>query len=133
MTDLLAEKRARMACRVYLKLFDAGLGGTNITTADAIGPGESDATEFPVAVEVMRRFIDGMMFNEKGHGGGSPHYALTRPQQDHMESRPDPRGTIAERVRAAIATFDGGEVAADGDFTHLEALIRTGFEEADSL
>ena len=133
MMDLLAEKRARMACRVYLKLFDAGPGGTNITTADAIGPGESDATEFPVAVEVMRRFIDSMMFDEKGHGGGSPHYALTGPQRDHMESRPDPRGTIAERVRAALATFDGGEVTADGDFTHLEALIRTGFEEADSL
>ena len=133
MIDLLAEKRARMACRVYLKLFDAGPGGTNITTADAIGPGESDATEFPVAVEVMRRFIDGLMFDEKGHGGGSPHYALTRPQQDHMGSRSDQGETIAERVRAALATFDGGGVTADVGFRPLEALIRTGFEGADPL
>ena len=116
-------KRARMACRVYLKLHEAGPAGAPITKDDALGPDADADADFPVAVEVVARFMDDTILDEPGHAGGVPHYALTA----GMRRRMDEGDTLA-RLRAALT---GG--AATARVPELEATIRTGRPDAPGL
>ena len=123
MIDLLAAKRARMACRIYLKLYEAGPAGAPVTVDDALGPDGDPDADFPVAVEVVARFVDDSILDEPGHAGGVPHYALTAGMRERMGN-----GT-AERLRAALAADD----PAEEPWTAREGGIRTGRADARPL
>lgn len=133
MIDLLAEKRARMACRAYLKLFDAGSGGANLTKDDMIGPRDAHDTDWAIAVELLGHFVDDTIVDEAGHRDGVPHYVLTRPMRERMEGAPEGRGSVAERLRADLADYDSGRDLPEDAFHRTEALIRTGDERREPL
>ena len=133
MIDLLAGKRARMACRIYLKLYDAGLAGTKVVTADAIGPRDSDSADFPVAVELLRPLVDDTILDEVGHQGGEPHYALTPIMRERMDSRLGNPNPLVELARADLAAFDQGEDVPAGNFLFYEHMIRTGNTDGADL
>ena len=126
MIDLLAGKRARMACRIYLKLYDAGPEGAKVVTADAIGPRDSDSADFPVAVELLRPLVDDTVLDEVGHRGGEPHYALTPTMRERMDSRLGDPHPLVDRLRADLADFDRGEDVRADNFLFFERMIRTG-------
>jgi hypothetical protein len=133
MVDLLAAKRARMACRIYLKLFDAGPEGAPILKEDADGPRDDPSADMAVAVEVIARFVDDTILDEPGHKDGVPHYALTAGMRARMAA---PRGGTTppvERIRADIARADRGEDVPAGDWLDAEAFIRTGQTRAEPL
>ena len=123
MVDASRAQRARMACRIYLKLHEAGPAGAPITKDDALGPGDDPEADFPVAVEVVARFMDDTILDEPGHAGGVPHYALT----EGMRRRMDEDDAVG-RMRAAVA--EGGRAE---DAVALEAVVRTGRADAPGL
>lgn len=133
MVDLLAAKRARMACRAYLKLHDAGPAGAPLNKDDLLGPRDDPAADFAVAVELLGRFVDDTILDEPGHRDGVPHYALTAGMRDRMSARQDGGTTLAETIRAGLAAVDGGAAAEGGAFPRWESLVRTGRAEGDPV
>lgn len=133
MADLLAAKRARMACRAYLKLHDAGPAGAPLTKDDLLGPRDDPAADFAVAVELLGRFVDDTILDEPGHRDGVPHYALTAGMRDRMAARQDDGATLAETIRAGLAAADRGAAEPDGAFSRCEILVRTGRPEGEPV
>ena len=133
MVDLLAAKRARMACRIYLKLYDAGAEGAPILKEDTCGPRDDAGADFAIAVEVIGRFMDDTILDEPGHQGGMPHYALTAPMRGRMA---EPRGAdqpLADRLRADVAKADRGEDVPGENWLDSEIRIRTGQADGEPL
>lgn len=123
MADPTRAKRARMACRIYLKLHGAGPAGAPVTKDDALGPGDDPEADFPVAVEVVARFMDDTILDEPGHAGGVPHYALTAGMRARMDE-----GDTLGRLRAAL-----GAAGSDDDAVRMESTVRTGRPDAPGL
>ena len=129
MTDTATAKRARMACRIYLKLYDAGPAGAPITKDDTMGPhGHSDA-DLDDAMVVISRFIDDTILDEPGHQDGVPHYALTAGMRDRMADAIGARQPLVDQVRADLSKAD----ISAGNWIEAEALIRTGQFRAEPL
>lgn len=126
MADQLAGKRALMGCRAYLRLHDAGPAGAPLRKDDLMGPRDDPAAEFPLAVEVLARFVDDTILDEPGHRDGEPHYALTTGMRDRMAAS-------AEALRADLRACDAGEPVPEDRFRRAEAFIRTGREDASPL
>lgn len=126
MADVSTAKRARMACRVYLKLFDAGPAGAPITKDDLLGPSGDGEADLDDAMAVLGRFVDDTVLDEPGHAGGVPHYALTASMRDRMTDPIGARQALADQLRADIAKADRGEDVPAGNWIEAEALIRTG-------
>ena len=133
MTDLPAAKRAQMACRAYLKLYDAGPAGAPLTKDDLLGPRDDPAADFPAALEVLARFVDDTILDEPGHQGGVPHYALTAGMRSRLEERQDDGAALVEALRADLAAVDRGEGRPDELVRQHEALVRTGSREAGPI
>ncbi len=127
-----AETRARIACRIYLTLFDAGDQGaifaTGVTIGTALGGGE-DAEQVRTVLERLRE-----VGAVRGVDPAHPRVNVLGPDQQNRMARHMPEvGSYAERLRADLAVYDrGGQVHA-GAFIKTEAAIRTGYTEADSL
>lgn len=133
MTDLPAAKRAQMACRAYLKLYDAGPAGAPLTKDDLLGSRDDPAADFPMALEVLARFVDDTILDEPGHQGGVPHYALTTGMRSRLEERRDDGATLVEALRAELAAVDRGEGRPDELIRQHEAMVRTGAREAGPI
>ncbi len=133
MADQTAAKRARMACRIYLNLYDAGPEGAPVLKENAIGPrGDADA-DLDAAMAVLGRFVDDTVLDEPGHKDGVPHYALTAAMRDRMADPIGARRPLVDQVRADLAKADGGGDVPDGNWIEAEALIRTGQFQAAPL
>jgi hypothetical protein len=133
MVDLLAAKRARMACRVYLKLYDAGPRGAPVITDDTLGPRDNPSADFAVAVEVVARFVDDTILDEPGHDGGVPHYALTAGMHGRMAESSNAGQPLADQIRADLARADRGEDVPHETWLNAEQMIRTGQRGGDPL
>lgn len=133
MVDLLAAKRARMACRAYVMLYDAGPSGPPILKEDLMGPRDDPAADFAVAVEVIARFVDDTLLDEPGHRDGVPHYALTTGMRERMDAPTGGAGALVAALRTDLRASDAGEPVADLRFLRAEATVRTGRADAEPL
>ena len=133
MADQLAAERARMACRIYLKLYDAGPASAPVTKDDALGPRDDPDASLEAALAVISRFMDDTILDEPGHQGGVPHYALTAGMRDRMAEAMGARQPLVDHLRADLAKADRGEDVRGGDWIEAEALIRTGQFRATPL
>lgn len=126
MADVSAAERARMACRVYLKLYDAGPAGAPVTKDDALGPRDDPDAGLEAALAVISRFMDDTILDEPGHAGGVPHYALTAGMRGRMQEADGGRPPLVDRLRSDLAKADRGEDAPGAGWAEAEAMIRTG-------
>ena len=133
MADLSAAKRARMACRVYLKLHDAGPEGAPILKEDVFGPRDDPDADLDAALGVIGRFMDDTILDEVGHRGGVAHYALTAGMRDRMAARGEAGRPAAESLRDDLAAADRGSPVADDVWTRAELTIRSGDPAGEPL
>lgn len=132
MSESIAVTRARIACQIYLALYDAGHDGLIFAAGADYLPGVPIPDEPDVVREVIQRLWETGVIRELD--SGHPGIAVLHPDvRFRMEQPIWPPLTIAEHLRRDLTAHGCGDANVTGDFLGLESMVRTGHTHTRGL
>ncbi len=120
------ETQARMTCRLYVELYDAGEVGTAVAVGTALG-NEIDKDDWQTGSALVAALFDARQFDDAGSRGEVHLFALQPDMRQHMVAEVRPGYTLADRLRDLLAQVDRGENVPVDIFRRLEHRCRWGW------
>ena len=120
------EAQARMACRLYIELYDAGEVGTAVAVATALGDHRSDKDDWQQGSFVVAALFQAKHFDDAGSRGDVHLFALQPDMRQHLAAEVRSGMSLADRLRELLAQAERGEDVSPGTFLRLEHRCRWG-------